>query len=278
MTRQPQKAQELGDEEYVKALYFGNPKQGKTSAMARAAHLGLTIAVDTESGQGWLKKPLRDLGIPVENIKKFKATSMDDMEQVYWEIQAMFADGVDIKAVCVDHMTDLEARLLTHARDERIMRETKSLRIKAESGNELAAKELAEVNWYKNDRDDYGVWTNQGRKLMRLYRDLPCHVAFAAHFRTEGGMKVPSLTEKFRVELMGSVPIVLACYKMSAGGQDAYVAQTSEGNGWYAGDRTNSLRPIIVNPGFDRVIKAATEGIDWTKDPEQVAFKQALTQ
>ena len=276
MTRTPQKAQELGSEDWVKALYFGNPKQGKTTAMAGAARLGKIIAIDTE-GVGWLRKPLSEHGIPVENIIKFKATTLDDMVQIYWEIQAMIADGVELKATAIDHMTDLEARLLTTARLERIDRETKALRKRAESGNEVAMAELAEVNRYKNDRDDYGVWTNQARHIMRLYRDLPMHVAFAAHYRTEGGSRVPSLTEKFRVELMGSMNIVLACYKMNAGDGEAYVAQSTEGNGWYAGDRFNCLRPIIVNPSFDRVIKAATEGIDWDTDPEQQAFKRALS-
>lgn len=276
MTRTPQRAQGLGDEDHVKALYFGNPKQGKTTAMAKAAHLGKIVAIDTE-GVGWLKKPLSAHGVPVGNIIKFKATSYEDMEQIYWEIQGMLTDGVDLKAVCIDHMTDLEGRLLTTARADRISRDTKDLRKKAESGNEVAMAALAEVNHFKNDRDDYGVWTNQARALMRMYRDLPMHVAFAAHFRTEGGVKVPSMTEKFRIELMGSMNIVLACYKMEAGDQEVYVAQSSEGNGWYAGDRFNCLRPIVVNPAFDRVILAATKGIDWDTDPEQQAFKRALT-
>lgn len=276
MTREPMKAQGVGNENFVKALYFGNPKQGKTTAMAKAAHLGTIIAVDTE-GVGWLEQPLRGHGIPVENILKFTPTSYEEMEQVYWEIHAMIHGGEDIKAVCVDHLTDLESRLLTHARMERIERDTKGLRKRAEGGSEVAQAALADINRFKNERDDYGVWTNQARHLMRLYRDLPCHVAFAAHFRTENGVKVPSMTEKFRVDIMGSMNVVLACYKMSAGDKDAYVAQTSEGNGWYAGDRFNALRPIVVNPGFDRIIAATQGQLDWDTDEEQQAFKRALS-
>lgn len=270
-------------EAYVKSIYFGNPKQGKTTAMAGAARLGKVIAIDTE-GEGWLRKPLMDQGIPVENIVKYgPVTSYQDMEQIYWEVKGMFDDADDAGdpelapfAVCVDHMTDLESTLLTEARQDRLGRVIRPLEKKAATSPE-ARDALKDINLFKNERDDYGVWTNQAKHLMRLYRDLPCHVAFAAHFRTEGGQRVPSLTEKFRIDLMGSMNMILACTKMAAGDQTAYVAYSTEMDGWYAGDRFNVLKPCIVNPSLDRVIMATQGKIDFDTDPAQVAFKQALS-
>lgn len=269
-------------EGFIKGLWFGNPKQRKTTYLAGAAKLGKIIAIDIE-GQGWLKQPLRKRGIPVENITRYRATSFKEMEQVYWEIKGMFDDADETGnpelapfAVAIDHMTDLEARLLTDARNDRLGRVIRPLEKKARLGSPEAQAALEDLNLFKNERDDYGVWTNQARHLMRMYRDLPCHVGFAAHFRTELGVKVPALTEKFRVDLMGSLNMVIGCTLMQAGDTTAGVGYTIEQDGWYGGDRFDVLKPITVNPSFDRVILAAEGKLDLDTDPEQQAFKRAL--
>lgn len=269
-------------EGFVKALYYGNPKQGKTTAMAGAARLGKIIAIDTE-GQGWLAGPLRKRGIPVENIVKYTATSYEEMEQVYWEIKGMFDDADEAgnpelapAAVCIDHMTDLEARLVRAATMKRLGKARKPLELKAKQGSAEAQAALDELNPFITELGDYGVWTNQARHLMRMYRDLPCHVAFAAHFRSDLGTRVPALTEKFRVDLMGSLNMILGCVTMQAGEDTAYVAYCREMDGWQAGDRFDVTKPIIVNPSFDRVIAASQGKLDFDTDPEQQAFKQAL--
>ena len=268
---------------FVKGLWYGNPKQGKTTELAGAARLGKMIAIDTE-GEGWLAKPLRDQGIPVENITVYKATSFNDMRDVFWDIKSWF-DECDQNgtpelapvAVAIDHMTDLERRLLVDARADRTTRILRPLEKKAMLGNLDAKAAIEDLNLYKNERDDYGVWTNQAYELMRMYRDLPCHVGFAAHFRTEMGTRVPSLTEKFRVDLMGSMNVVIGCSTMEVAGKLAYVGYTRETNGWYGGDRFNALKPITVNPSFDRVIAASQGKLDFDTDEQQQAFKRAVT-
>lgn len=270
-------------EGHVKGLWFGNPKSGKTTELAKAAHLGKIVAIDTE-GQGWLKKPLRDQGIPVDNITRYTPTTFRDMQDIFWEIKSWF-DECDQAgtpelapvAVCIDHMTDLEARFLSAIRGDRVSKIVRPLEARAAAGVIEAKNALAELNRYKNERDDYGVWTNQARELMRMYRDLPCHVAFAAHFRTEAGVRVPALTEKFRIDLMGSMNVVIGTTTLEVGDQLAYVGYTRELNGWYGGDRFNVLKPITVNPSFDRVIAAAQGKLDFDTDEEQQAFKRAAT-
>lgn len=255
-------------ESFVKGLWFGNPKQGKTTELAGAARLGRIVAIDTE-GEGWLAGPLRKRGIPVENITKFRATSYEDMEQIFWEVKGMFDDAEQSGneslapvAVCVDHLTDLEARLVTAARDGRV---------------EKDMQRGKEVNVFKNERDDYGVWTNQARKLMRLYRDLPCHVAFAAHVRTDLGLKVPALTEKFRIDLMGSLNMIIGAHTMQIGDTLAYVGACREVNGWQGGDRFDVTPMMVVNPSFDRMIAAAQGKLDFDTDPDQQEFKQLVS-
>ncbi len=272
-----QMGQPLSETEgFVKGIWYGNPKQGKTTALAGAARLGTMVAVDTE-GEGWLAAPLRKQGIPVENIIKFRATSFQDMEQIAYEIMGMFTEGQGPVAVAVDHMSDLERRLLKDARESRLGRTIRPLEKRAKAGSSEAAEALKDINLYANERDDYGIWTNQAYRIMRLFRDLPCHVGFAAHYRTEGTSRVPALTEKFRIDFMGSANMILACHTMKVGDELAYVATCREQDGWMGGDRFNVTRPIIVNPSFDRVIAAANGELDFETDPEQQAFKQLLT-
>ncbi len=269
-------------EGFAKVLFYGNPKQGKTTAMAGAARKGRIIAVDTE-GEGWLANPLRKRGIPVENITKFTATTYDEIEQVYWEIKGMFDDADEQGkpelapiAVCVDHLTDLQARLVRGATMKRLDKARKPLLAKANAGSAEAKAALAELNPFVTELGDYGVWTNQARHLMRMFRDLPCHVAFAAHYQTEYGVRVPALTEKFRIDLMGSLNMILGCVTMQAGEDLAYVAYCREVDGWQAGDRFDVTKAIVVNPSFDRIIDAVQGKLDFDADPEQQAFKQAL--
>lgn len=269
-------------EGFVKGLWYGNPKQGKTTELAGAARLGRIIAIDTE-GQGWLASPLRKRGIPVENITKYEAKSYEDMEQIYWEIKGMFDDADEQGnpelapfAVCVDHMTDLEARLVRAATMRRLGKVRKPLEVKAAQGSAEAKAALAELNPFITELGDYGVWTNQARHLMRMFRDLPCHVAFAAHYKNELGVKVPALTEKFRIDLMGSLNLIVGAHTMQIGDTQAYVGACREVGGWQGGDRFDVTKPFVVNPSFDRMILAAQGKLDFDTDPEQQAFKQLL--
>ena len=270
-------------EGFVKGLWYGNPKQGKTTALAGAARLGKIIAVDTE-GQGWLGGPLRKRGIPVENITKYEARSYEDMEQVYWEIKGMFDDADEQGkpelapfAVAVDHMTDLEARLVRAATMKRLGKVRKPLELKAKQGNHEATAALAELNPFVTELGDYGVWTNQARHLMRMYRDLPCHVAFAAHYKNDMGIKVPALTEKFRIDLMGSLNLIVGAHTVEAEKNvQTYVGACREVGGWQGGDRFDVTPSMVVNPSFDRMILAAQGKLDFDTDPEQQAFKRLL--
>lgn len=274
--------QGLSDEDKIKAIFYGNPKQGKTIAAAKGAHCGKVIAIDTE-GMGWLKRPMIKHGIPTDNIQKLTATSYDEMVENYWHIQSMFndPDTVDPFAVVIDHMTDLENRFLRAETLRRTSKLRRPLEAKVAAGGpgaELAAAALQDINPWDTDWDDYGTWTNMAYHLVRMYRDLPCHVVFIAHMREskKGGIRQPGVTEKFRQDFMGTMNLVLGFTKMQAGGKDAYVAYASELDGWYGGDRFDMLKPIMVNPSLDRLVAVLDYKLDLDTDPEQQAFKQAL--
>lgn len=271
-------AQSLSEsEEYVKGLWYGNPKQGKTTAVAGLARLGKMIAIDTE-GQGWLKGPLRKRGIPVDNIIRYTPTSYKEMEEVYWEVAGMVDDGVPLVGCAIDHMTDLEARMIRQASMARIDKAKRNLEPRAKKGIAEAQAELEALNPFATELQDYGVWTNQARHLMRMFRDLPMHVVFIAHYRTEMGTRVPSLTEKFRVDLMGSMNMVCGVTtKELPTGDLAYTGVFREVQQWQGGDRFDVTKPVVCNPSLDRIIAAVRGELDFDKDDEQQAFKRAMT-
>lgn len=258
-------------ETWVKALFYGYPGSAKTTAMASLANLGLVAAIDFE-GQGWLKKPLRDRGIKVENVKIFRPRSYAELEQVYWECVGMVEAG-NLLGVAIDHMSELEAILVRDASMDRIARAKRKLLLNDTPQTREQAELLSE---FVTELADYGVWTNQARKLTRLFRDLPCHVAFAAHVRTEGGKFVPALTEKFRNDLMGSMNMVCGTTSVELAGNIEYLGTFRDMDRYVGKDRYNVTKPKMVQPHMDRLVQLVRGELDLDNDPVTLAFKQRI--
>lgn len=264
-------------EEFVKGVWYGNPKQGKTTAVAGLARLGKMVAIDTEAGSGWLRTSLAKRGIPVENIIRYTPTSYAELEETYWEIAGMLDDGIPLVGCAIDHTTDIEARLIRAASMSRIEKAKRKLKPRVDRGSEEALAEYESLNPFMTELQDYGVWTNQARHLMRLYRDLPMHVVFIAHYRTEMGVRVPALTERFRVDLMGSMNMVCGVTTQDTAEGLFYTGVFREIKQWQGGDRFDVTKPIVANPSLDRIVKAVKGELDFESDPEQLAFKHAMT-
>ncbi len=263
-------------DDFIKGVIYGPAKRRKTSYMAGSARLGRILAIDTE-GKGWLKYPLRRLGIPLENIVYRQATSYDDMERIFWEDAEPMAERGELVACHVDHLSDLEQRFI---RTATMARQTRKNGLKAvEKFRSAQALMDKGVNPFLTELGDYGVWTNQARHLMRLYRDLPCHVFFGAHYRIEDGKWVPGLTEKFREELMGSVNLIVGADLHEFGPDDEDVIGIGvcrEIGKWRGGDRIGITRPKTVNPSTDRLINALNGKLDFSTDEETIKFKERL--
>lgn len=258
-------------ETWVKALYYGNPGSAKTTAMATLANLGPMVAVDFE-GQGWLKEPLRKRGVNVENVRVFRPRSYDELEQVYWECVGMLENG-ELLGVAIDHMSELEAILVRDASIDRIKRARRKLLL---NGSTEAREQAELLSEFVTELADYGVWTNQARKLTRLFRDLPCHVAFGAHVRTEQAKFVPALTEKFRNDLMGSMNMVCATTSVEMNGGVEYLGTFREMDRYVGKDRYDVTKPKMVHPHMDRLVKLVRGELDLDTDPVTQAFKQRI--
>lgn len=262
----------MESEPHIKVVYYGNPGSGKTTAMASLAKLGKVAAIDFE-GTGWISMSLRKRGIPVENVHLFQPRTYKELEQVYWEIKGMIEDDIGLVGVCVDHLTELESILVREASTERIDKARRKL---LGNGSKEALAVIEGLDEFVTELQDYGKWTNQARKLIRMFRDLPIHVAFGAHVRGDGAKLVPALTEKFRNDLLGSMNMVIATYVDEINGKPEYLGATREVKRYVGKDRFDVTRPLMVHPHMDRLTQLVYGELDLDSDPVTLAFKQRI--
>lgn len=263
-------------EEHLKVLYYGPPGTAKTSNMAALANLGLVVAIDLET-EGWLNRPLKRRGIKTENIIKFTPTSEAELIQVYWEVKGMIDDNLPVVGLCLDHVTELQEIIIREARQKRIDKERKGL---IQNGKRDMAESLDEDF---TSRDDYGAWTTKARKLTRLFRDLPVHVAYGAHARNAESSTdiVPALTEKFRNDLMGSCNMIVATIETAnehspLGTGMEYLGITKKVQRYVGKDRFGVLPTVMPHPTMERLIAMTRDELDLMQDPYWLAFNKRL--
>ena len=260
----------LADEkEHVKALLYGEPGTGKTTALASMAKLGRVAYIDAESG---LKsRALRQFDIPLHNIEPHRPSTYDEIDALYWDIKAdleddaaMVKNGKDpLIGVVFDSMTEIQKRLIENAVVQR--------------GAKLS-KSGMEISEFDVQLDDYGRVTEQLRRIVRKWRDLPCHVAFGALQKRDLDGKdgsivyLPELMPKFANDLMGYVDVVM-CHVTSMEYGVMEFAGIARPVGKYRGkDRYGALPVTLANPTFDRVVGLVNDEIKLGEDQAQLDF------
>lgn len=253
--------------EMVKVLYYGDPGSGKTTAMASSANLGKVVYIDAESG---LKRgPLARLGVPVENIVPGHEVTYEALEAAYWDVHGMLAEDPDaVAAVVLDSVTEVQKLLLEQ--------------IVSKAVNKAAGRGM-DRDPFQIDRADWGVNTEQMRRLARRFRDLPCHVAFGALPKREvddDGSVVysPALTPAFQTDLMGYVDVVIHTEIREIGGKPFYIGTTKPAGKYLGKDRFGILPATLVNPTLDRVVAYVNGEITQDSDPLQKAARDAAAQ
>lgn len=257
------------EEEWLNVMYYGEQGTGKTTALASLAHHGRIIFVNAEGG---LKaRPLRKLGIPIENIEPMECTSFGQMEAFYWDVKERIEHDNDRPfGVLFDSVTEMQKIFIekqVYGRVNAAIRKATKLMIEPDP---------AHTNPFKIHLDDYGVMTEQMRMLLRRFRDLPCHTGFSSLAKRDvdetGGdgegkavIYRPALTPAFGNDIRGYVDIVIATM-VARDGQ--YIGLSRPQNRWQGKDRLNMLPPVMVDPTMDRLLQVLEDKVT----DEQVAY------
>lgn len=237
--------------EYVKAVFYGREGTGKTTAAATASQNGRVLVINSEGG---LKKAaLRQHGVDTDNVVVWpdpdsgEQITASSLEQVHERILSSLNDNPDaFYAVVLDSLTEIHHLLREQATDSRV------------------AKSRVEIDPDFIDRDDYGKMTSQLRKLVRRFRDLPCHVVFIALEKDDEDAKEyrPALTPALCTDVLGYADIV-ARY---ASPDDTFRARFKGTDRIRAKDRFNMLPATLPEPSFVRIEGYVSGALDAKQD------------
>jgi len=251
-------------QEVVKILYYGDAGSGKTTAMSSASKLGPVLYIDAESG---LKRgPLARLGIPTDQIEPHQQITFEALEQVYFEVKARLTDDpTSISTVVLDSVTEIQKILLENIIGKAVAKAT---------GRGM------DRDPFQIDRADWGVVTEQMRRLTRRFRDLPCHVAFGALPKREvdddGSVTYsPALTPAFQTDLMGYVDVIIHTEVREIGGQEFHLGTCKPVGKFTGKDRFGILPQTLVDPTLDRVVAYVNGELTAETDPRQRAAREA---
>lgn len=259
--------------EKIKILYYGTPGGGKTTDLASLANLGKTIHIDAEAGV----KPtaLRKRGIDLSNIETFpqgdESICYTDLDALFWEIKGRLDDDPDALAgVMWDSVTETQ----------KLMMEIEVA--KAVAKTRRKGMEREDFDTY---REDWGVVTEQLRRLIRHFRDLPCHVGFAGLERRDqddnGRVSYGvALTPALQTDLQGYVDITCHVEPEPVpdwGDHDEmFLGRFRAGGKFEVKDRFDMLPTRLVDPTMERVIQYVNGELDADTDPRQIEAMEAL--
>lgn len=241
------------EDDYLKVLWYGVEGSGKTTAAATAANEGRILIINAESGVKF--NALAARGINVDNIRVWpnperpQPITSATLEALHLRLlQDLRSNPGSWYAVMFDSVTEIHQALREQATERRV--------------NKVQG---TDPDWI--DRDDYGVMTGQMRKLLRRFRDLPCHVLFTA-LETVDEKKDeirPAITPALCNDVLGYVDIVMRMGSPT----DDFRARTAKHGRIRAKDRFSLLPHRLMEPSFTRVKNYVLQGLNEADDATQ---------
>lgn len=236
--------QKLTDsEEWVNALYWGEPGSGKTSHGASMAKVGRILVFDFEAGVK--ETSLRRLGIPVENVDRANAKTYADVDRVVTGLAKKLDEEPGYYVgVLVDSVSEMAKRFTENLTRERHAKRTRSGMVDDEFEIQL---------------EEHGRATEQLRRVARNLRDLPCHTVFTAlEKRDKDGdgyvQYRPSLGPKFSDDLRSFVNVMIHTeVHKDVDGNLIRVGYTQAHGKYKSKDNLGILPEYMLEPSFHRL-------------------------
>lgn len=208
-------------------MIFGDPGVGKTvfaGSASQVAELGPVLYIDAEGGVLSLRE--RYPNVDVVRVKSFV-----DVAKV---LEQLRKGDHGYKTVVVDSLTEIQKFGMYYIMGAAITKDP--------------------------DRDpdlpgigEWGKNTEQMRKLVRAFRDLPINCIFTALAAVDIDKKAqrtirPAMSGKLSSEVVGFLDIVLYYYMKEDEGQIKRLLLSMKTDEVIAKDRTDRLPPVIENP------------------------------
>ncbi len=254
-------------EEFLKALYFGTEGTGKTTAASFMANLpgdGDVIVINAEAG--FKKGPLKRLGVKTDRLKIWVppgngVITYEKLERLYFRTAARLRENPKcVTGVIMDSGTEIANKILEQASWTMYEREQR---------NQKKAEEDKRYSPEVTELQDYGLLTSQMRKLIRKFRDLPCHFAMTAleteaqgdgEFSHSKKQAAPEFTPKLRTSILGYVDVALRLKSetlpLGEFEQETLVTARTKPSALVRGkDRDGILPRDLVEPRFDRLVE-----------------------
>jgi len=217
----------------INALLYGVPGSGKTTLAASASaveSMSPVLLLDVEGGTLSIRKRY-------PNIDVIRIRSFNDLSHVYGELKAQ-GEALHYKTIILDSLTEIQKFGMYE-----IMRRAVAA---AEEKGEVRDPDLPGIGeWGKN--------TEQIRKLVRAFRDLPCHTIFCALAAQEkkgrdGLRAIPQLSGKLSTEIGGFMDLVFFLYLKTDNDETRRFILTQGTEDIIAKDRSDSMPQYIESP------------------------------
>lgn len=230
----------------LKMVIYGAPGTGKTTFAATAQHhkdAKDVLFLDMNKG-------LLSVAEESDRIhERPDAIEIDSYEEVREAYQFLVSADHDYQTVVIDTVTDLQELNLEYIVQEEL--DKSSQRGKKRDG--------LDDRW----REDYGKSTSQLTRLARNFRDLPMHVIFIAHKRTDQDDQKretvsPALTPKLQENVVGAVDLCGYFHTATDEETDEEVfrALWAPKGKWVAKDRTPGMKlgGVMTDPTIPKCL------------------------
>lgn len=270
---------ELDDtEDKLNVLFYGREGSGKTTHLAAMANLPTPGRVLIVNAEGGLKRRALQLrGINTSRIAVWpragEPVTFDSLAALHRKIKAdLDADPDSWAGVGFDSITEIATALreqVTERRQDNLRRRNREF-----------DPDLIDVG-------DYGTQTDQVKRILRRFRDLPCHFAATALERTDDdGQTGPDLGPSLANAVLGYVDFVLYC-KATLGTAETsaedetpveFRAATRPGLKYRAKDRFDITPRVLANPDFLRVWLYVNGELSEDSDAAQAEFNARMAE
>lgn len=221
--------------DFLNMLLYGEPGVGKTTMIGTCSRVNAMcpiLHIDVEGGD----LSLTDYpGIEVVRVASYK-----QMQPIYDELYRM---KHGYRTVSIDNLTELRYFSMGD-----VMLDAKA-----------SAKNPENVDIDVPSQREWGKNSEQIRRVVRAFRDLPMHTIFTAHAKEEeqknGLFKTkPSLPGKLADEISGFVDLVLYYYMKQVGTESKRLILTAKTAKENAKDRSGKLPITLEEPDMKMIM------------------------